>query len=93
MASTKGLVPITRSFLSRYYDKYPFNPLCDDVSRLTSELRAMAEDLQREFSPTPSNFFFSSVEKLHFSAFFFVLCLVIKFPSLVEVVSICSIRV
>ncbi|KAJ6331396.1 hypothetical protein OIU76_009884 [Salix suchowensis] len=26
MASTEGLVPITRRFLASYYDKYPFVP-------------------------------------------------------------------
>ncbi|XP_068668203.1 uncharacterized protein [Aristolochia californica] len=45
MASTEGLVPITREYLARYYDKYPFIPLPDDVSRLSSELRGMSEDL------------------------------------------------
>ncbi|XXG40124.1 hypothetical protein AAC387_Pa01g0917 [Persea americana] len=56
-SSTEGLVPITRTFLSRYYDKYPFTPLCDDVSRLSSELRAMAEDLLKESPATSSEGF------------------------------------
>ncbi|KAM0061391.1 putative GOLD domain-containing protein [Helianthus debilis subsp. tardiflorus] len=38
MASTNGLVPITRAFLSSYYDNYPFPPLSPDVSRLTDHL-------------------------------------------------------
>ncbi|XP_059462560.1 uncharacterized protein LOC132191516 isoform X1 [Corylus avellana] len=45
MASTDGLVPITRSYLASYYDKYPFAPPSDDVSRLSSEIRSMANDL------------------------------------------------
>ncbi|KAK6943320.1 hypothetical protein RJ641_024422 [Dillenia turbinata] len=50
MASTQGLVPITRAYLASYYDKYPCPPLSGDVSRLTSEIRSMARDLQKEFS-------------------------------------------
>ncbi|KAH7554622.1 hypothetical protein JRO89_XS12G0249500 [Xanthoceras sorbifolium] len=45
MASTEGLVPITRNFLASYYDKYPFSPLSDDVSRLASQIRSLADDL------------------------------------------------
>ncbi|KAK4268352.1 hypothetical protein QN277_025021 [Acacia crassicarpa] len=52
MASTEGLVPITRSFLASYYDKYPFDPLSDDVSRLTSQLRSLANDLLIDHPPT-----------------------------------------
>lgn len=45
-ASTEGLVPITRAFLSSYYDKHPFTPpLSPDVSHLTSLLRTMTTDL------------------------------------------------
>ncbi|KAA8517595.1 hypothetical protein F0562_015069 [Nyssa sinensis] len=49
MASTDGLVPITRTFLASYYDKYTFTPLSDDVSRLSSEIRSMAADLHEDF--------------------------------------------
>ncbi|KAF4376881.1 hypothetical protein G4B88_018421 [Cannabis sativa] len=52
MASTEGLVPITRTFLSSYYDKYPFAPLSDDVSRLSSQIRSMANDLLRDLPPS-----------------------------------------
>uniref|UniRef100_U5GA28 Uncharacterized protein n=1 Tax=Populus trichocarpa TaxID=3694 RepID=U5GA28_POPTR len=45
MASTEGLVPITRKFLASYDDKYPFAPLPDDVSRLSSEIRSIITDL------------------------------------------------
>ncbi|KAM0947996.1 putative GOLD domain-containing protein [Dioscorea sansibarensis] len=44
-SSKEGLVPITRAFLARYYDKYPPPPLSEDVARLTTELRRMADRL------------------------------------------------
>ncbi|GAU51706.1 hypothetical protein TSUD_391450 [Trifolium subterraneum] len=52
MASTEGLVPITRAFLSSYYDKHPFTPLSPDVSILSSQLRTMATDLLTNHPPT-----------------------------------------
>ncbi|WJX91496.1 hypothetical protein P8452_73265 [Trifolium repens] len=52
MASTEGLVPITRAFLSSYYDKHPFTPLSPDVSLLSSQLRTMATDLLTHHPPT-----------------------------------------
>ncbi|KAJ6369359.1 hypothetical protein OIU78_001679 [Salix suchowensis] len=52
MASTEGLVPITRIFLASYYDKYPFTPLSDDVSRLTSEIRSITSDLLKDSPPS-----------------------------------------
>ncbi|CAN1356150.1 Protein DOUBLE-STRAND BREAK FORMATION [Linum perenne] len=52
MASTEGLVPITRKFLASYYDKYPFSPLSDDVSRLSSEIRSIILDLLKESPPS-----------------------------------------
>ncbi|KAI3810684.1 hypothetical protein L1987_20306 [Smallanthus sonchifolius] len=51
MASTNGLVPITRAFLSSYYDKYPFPPISSDVSRLTDDLYNMSKHLLQ--SPLP----------------------------------------
>ena len=33
MASAEGLVPITREYLSAYYDKYPLDPVVPDVPR------------------------------------------------------------
>ncbi|KAF9680149.1 hypothetical protein SADUNF_Sadunf06G0091100 [Salix dunnii] len=51
MASTEGLVPITRRFLASYYDKYPFASLPDDVSRLSSEIRSMTSDLLKDSPP------------------------------------------
>ncbi|XP_039136609.1 uncharacterized protein LOC120273929 [Dioscorea cayenensis subsp. rotundata] len=44
-SSKEGLVPITRAFLARYYDKYPPPPLSEDIDRLTTELRRMADRL------------------------------------------------
>ncbi|KAF6172696.1 hypothetical protein GIB67_042019 [Kingdonia uniflora] len=52
MASTEGLMPITREYLSRFYDNYPFTPLSDDVSRLSSELQAISNNLKEEFPLT-----------------------------------------
>ena len=51
MASTEGLVPITRRFLASYYDKYPFASLPDDVSRLSSEIRSITSDLLKDSPP------------------------------------------
>lgn len=51
MASTEGLVPINRAFLSRYYDTYPFTPLSDHVCLLSGQLRAISDDLLKDFPP------------------------------------------
>ncbi|KAK4749539.1 hypothetical protein SAY87_026988 [Trapa incisa] len=51
MASTEGLVPITRTFLASYYDKYPFSPLSDDVPRLSSQIRSLSSDLLSHLPP------------------------------------------
>lgn len=45
-------MPITRSFLASYYDKYPFEPLSDDVFRLTSQIRSLANDLLNDYPPS-----------------------------------------
>ncbi|GAV77498.1 hypothetical protein CFOL_v3_20969 [Cephalotus follicularis] len=52
MASTQGLVPINRSFLASYYDKYPFQPLSGEVSLLSFQIRSFANDLLRDFPAT-----------------------------------------
>ncbi|CAA7051163.1 unnamed protein product [Microthlaspi erraticum] len=52
MASTEGLVPITRAFLASYYDKYPFPPLSDDVSRLSSDMSSLIQLLAQQSSPS-----------------------------------------
>ncbi|CAB4285023.1 unnamed protein product [Prunus armeniaca] len=45
MASTEGIVPITRAFLASYYDTYQFSPLSNDVARLSSEIRSFTANL------------------------------------------------
>lgn len=45
-------MPITRSFLARYYDNYPLDPLPDDVDRLSGELRGISNDLLKDFPLT-----------------------------------------
>ncbi|XP_030546523.2 uncharacterized protein LOC115752464 [Rhodamnia argentea] len=52
MASMDGLVPISRSFLASYYDKYPFPPLSEDVARISSQLRSLSNGLLEDFPPT-----------------------------------------
>ncbi|ESW06594.1 hypothetical protein PHAVU_010G060400 [Phaseolus vulgaris] len=52
MASTEGLVPITRAFLASYYDKHPFTPLSADVTRLSSQIRSLANDFLTQHPPT-----------------------------------------
>ncbi|CAN6724395.1 unnamed protein product [Malus baccata var. baccata] len=47
MASTEGIVPITRAFLASYYDTYQFPPLSNDVARLSAEIRSFTADLLR----------------------------------------------
>eukprot|EP00250_Pteridium_aquilinum_P012267 c20610_g1_i1 orf=555-1874(-) len=38
MASTLGLVPITRAYLAKFYDRYPYSPACQDVASLSTSL-------------------------------------------------------
>ncbi|TQD80787.1 hypothetical protein C1H46_033622 [Malus baccata] len=45
MASTEGMVPITRAFLASYYDTYQFPPLSNDIARLSAEIRSFTADL------------------------------------------------
>ncbi|XP_010490477.1 PREDICTED: uncharacterized protein LOC104768250 isoform X1 [Camelina sativa] len=52
MASTDGLVPITRDFLASYYDKYPFPPLSDGVSRLSSDIATLIQLLTVQSPPS-----------------------------------------
>lgn len=47
-----GLVPITRSFLASYYDKYPFPPLSEDVARIASRIRSLSNGLLEDCPPT-----------------------------------------
>jgi hypothetical protein len=52
MANTEGLVPITRAYLARYYDKYPLAPLPDAVADLAARLRALSADLAAAVYPS-----------------------------------------
>lgn len=52
MASTEGLVPITRAYLSQFYDKYPFPPLADDVKELSSQLTSLSKHIINEITLT-----------------------------------------
>ncbi|KAM1563738.1 hypothetical protein EV2_039290 [Malus domestica] len=47
MASTEGMVPITRAFLASYYDTYQFPLLSNDIARLSAEIRSFTADLLR----------------------------------------------
>ncbi|XP_040257026.1 uncharacterized protein [Aegilops tauschii subsp. strangulata] len=51
--TTEGLVPITRDYLARYYDKYPLPPIPDGVTALAARLRALSAELAAAspFSP------------------------------------------
>lgn len=51
--TTEGLVPITRDYLARYYDKYPLPPIPDGVTALVACLRALSAELAAAspFSP------------------------------------------
>lgn len=60
MASTEGLVPITRAFLSSYYDTYKFPPLSDDIARLSSEIRSLTADLLSNSPATPGTLNFKT---------------------------------
>jgi hypothetical protein len=53
MATTEGLVPITRAYLARYYDKYPLPPLPDAAMDLAARLRSLSTDLAAVAPITP----------------------------------------
>lgn len=48
MASTAGLIPITRAFLAKFYDKYPFDPISSDKAGLLDRLKSLSDDLEKE---------------------------------------------
>nr|XP_043611525.1 uncharacterized protein LOC122583162 [Erigeron canadensis] len=48
-----GLVPITRAFLSSYYDKHHFPPVSDDVSRISQQLHNLSNNLRNTSLPLP----------------------------------------
>ncbi|KAL2620041.1 hypothetical protein R1flu_000246 [Riccia fluitans] len=49
MASTAGLVPITRAFLAKYYDKYPYSSLNQEISSLIDSLKEQYSILALEY--------------------------------------------
>ncbi|XP_057865441.1 uncharacterized protein LOC131073093 isoform X2 [Cryptomeria japonica] len=53
MASTAGLVPITRDFLAKFYDKYVFSDLPEDVARLSTQLRQCCNSLLSQSPKKP----------------------------------------
>jgi hypothetical protein len=67
MASTAGLVPITRAFLSKFYDNYPFKPLVADVSLLATACKEQALRIHAANSDDPG----SPLHMPEFPPFFF----------------------
>ncbi|KAG8085114.1 hypothetical protein GUJ93_ZPchr0010g7565 [Zizania palustris] len=51
--ATEGLVPITRAYLARYYDKYPLPPLPEAVTDLAARLRGLSRGLTAVAPITP----------------------------------------
>lgn len=47
-ASTVGMVPITRSFLAKYYDKYPYSPINGDLAGVEESLKKETERIDAE---------------------------------------------
>jgi hypothetical protein len=52
--TTEGLVPITRAYLARYYDKYPLAPLPDAAVDLAARLRVLSADLSDRSAVAPT---------------------------------------
>ncbi|XP_002980642.2 uncharacterized protein LOC9656263 [Selaginella moellendorffii] len=55
MASTEGLVPITRDFLSRFYDRYPFEALAPGIAAADSQLREENERMSKHYAEESGN--------------------------------------
>ncbi|KAL7599446.1 hypothetical protein Lser_V15G25911 [Lactuca serriola] len=53
MPSKGGILPITRAFLSSYYDKHQFPSISDDVSRLSQQLHTCSDHLRKISLPLP----------------------------------------
>lgn len=49
-APTANLVPITRAFLSKFYDQHPFEPISEDVKKLQTRLQGLQDELENEWS-------------------------------------------
>eukprot|EP00245_Coleochaete_scutata_P004439 TRINITY_DN17044_c0_g1_i2.p1 TRINITY_DN17044_c0_g1~~TRINITY_DN17044_c0_g1_i2.p1 ORF type:complete len:472 (-),score=113.20 TRINITY_DN17044_c0_g1_i2:1077-2492(-) len=45
MASTADLVPITRAFLAKFYDKYQFDPLVPEVTGSATRVKTVIDEL------------------------------------------------
>jgi hypothetical protein len=65
----EGLVPITRTYLAKFYDKYSFAPVSEDVTRLSNELRKCYRSFLSELPDRPG---FRSI--LNIRIFLFSLC-------------------
>lgn len=48
MSSTKGLVPITRTFLAKFYEGHPFDPLVPEVSEIQGRLATICDELEAD---------------------------------------------
>ncbi|XP_066368589.1 uncharacterized protein [Miscanthus floridulus] len=64
MATTEGLAPITRTYLARYYDKYPLPPLPDATTDLAARLRALSADLAAVAPIAPGQHLSSTCKQL-----------------------------
>ncbi|OAE23402.1 hypothetical protein AXG93_1660s1610 [Marchantia polymorpha subsp. ruderalis] len=49
MASTAGLVPITRHFLAKYYEKYPYSPLNKELPSIIDSLKEKFNRMDLEY--------------------------------------------
>lgn len=52
MGSTEGLVPITRAFLAKFYDSYPFDPIVPELTELDSRLQVLTDQFNTERQKT-----------------------------------------
>ena len=50
MASTKGLIPITKAFLSKFYDGYPFENIRPEVKKSEEKLMALSQSMDDQRS-------------------------------------------
>ena len=48
MASTKGLIPITKAFLSKFYDGYPFENIRPEVKKSEEKLTALSQSMEAQ---------------------------------------------
>lgn len=78
MGSKTGLVPITRAFLSSYYDKHHFPSISEDVTRLTQQLYEMSNNLRNTTSlPLPQGLVYRSFFYSYFYRFLSCNCRVL----------------